>query len=193
MLLAIILQGEVKGLKAELERLHSRNDEMLNVIWSDIGHTSSASLNVSFAVARRMMGHTGKVKAVAWGSSTLLASASQDGRVFVWDALTNARTLGIKLESAWVMTCGYEQTRHKFLASGGLDNKCTLYDTAVTTATVSEPVSEFGSHEGYLSRVKFLGESRLLTASGDSTCCLWDIATTNRLEKFEDHAADVQR
>jgi len=187
------VQSEVRGLKSELERLHSHNDEMLNMIWSEIGHTSAASVKVSFAVARRLMGHSGKVKATAWGSANLLASAAQDGKVFIWDALKNARTLGIKLDLAWVMTCGYEETRHKFIATGGLDNKCTLYDTAVTTPTVTESAAVFNGHEGYLSRVKFLDEARMLTASGDSTCCLWDVQTTQRLERFEDHAADVQR
>ena len=183
----------MRGLKTELERLHSHNDEMLNVIWSDIGHTSAASVNVEFQVSRRLMGHSGKVKAAAWGSANLLASAAQDGKVFIWDAMKNARTLGIKLDLAWVMTCGYEGTKHNLVATGGLDNKCTLYDTAVTTPTISEPASVFNGHEGYLSRVKFLGETRMLSASGDSTCCLWDVNTTQRLDRFEDHAADVQR
>jgi len=58
-----------------------------------------------------------------------LVSASQDGRLLVWDALTTNKTHAIPLRSSWVMTCAYSPgDGGKFVASGGLDNNCSIYN-----------------------------------------------------------------
>ena len=186
------MQNEVAGLKAELQTLHDRVDDSLNSIWTSLGQSSPLK-STSFVVARRLAGHFGKVTALHWGSSTKLASASQDGKLYVWDAAAEARDLAIKLESAWVMTCSMERSAQRVIACGGLDNTCSLYDCSVSTPTVSRPSKEISGHEGYLSRVVFMSPQKILTASGDSTCCVWDTASGDRLAKFEDHAADVMR
>ena len=188
-----LLQSEVAGLKKELEALHAENDNVLHGVWASLGTASKGSQAVTFSLARRLAGHFGKVKALHWGSSSKLASASQDGKLFVWDAANDARTLSIKLESAWVMACAMDRSEQRIIACGGLDNTCSLYDCEVTAPTISKPSAEFTGHEGYLSKVTFIDKHHILTASGDSTCCIWDASSGQRLHKFEDHAADVAR
>jgi len=139
---------------------------------------------------RTLKGHFGKVYALNWGGeSTQLVSASQDGKLIVWNALTSNKVHCIPLKSAWVMTCSFEQTAGRLVACGGLDNNCTLYNLT-DEASLSSP-RELTQHEGYLSCARFLDESQIITSSGDSTCILWDIATEKPLRTFTDHSADV--
>ena len=49
-----------------------------------------------------------QVYAMDWASdSRHLVSASQDGKLIVWDAYTANKVHAIPLRSSWVMTCAY--------------------------------------------------------------------------------------
>ena len=48
-----------------------------------------------------------------------LVSASQDGKLIVWDAYTTNKVHAIPLRSSWVMTCAYSPTGN-FVACGEL-------------------------------------------------------------------------
>jgi guanine nucleotide-binding protein G(I)/G(S)/G(T) subunit beta-1 len=90
------------------------------------------------------------------------------------------------------MTCAFEQGSQKFVACGGLDNVCSLFNIASPpSTTLSETTHELTGHEGYLSCCRFLSTDEILTSSGDSTCVLWDIESNTRKVQFTDHAADV--
>lgn len=59
---------------------------------------------------RTLKGHFGKVYAMHWsGNGMDLVSASQDGKLIVWEAMQNVKTQAIPLRSSWVMTCAFEQ------------------------------------------------------------------------------------
>ena len=47
--------------------------------------------------------------------------------MIVWNAMTTFKVQNIALKSQWVMTCAFEQTNNSAVASGGLDNVCTVY------------------------------------------------------------------
>lgn len=55
-----------------------------------------------------------------------LVSASQDGKLIVWDSYTTNKVHAIPLRSSWVMTCAYAPSG-SFVACGGLDNICSIY------------------------------------------------------------------
>ena len=64
---------------------------------------------------RTLKGHFGKVYAMHWsGNGTDLVSASQDGKLIVWEAMQNVKTQAIPLRSSWVMTCAFEQVHNTF-------------------------------------------------------------------------------
>ena len=89
-----------------------------------------------------------QVYAMHWGAdSRNLVSASQDGKLIVWDSYstnkvrhhhhakeTNCKACNnrlnqvpaIPLRSSWVMTCAYAPSGN-FVACGGLDNICSIY------------------------------------------------------------------
>jgi len=134
----------------------------------------------------------GKVYALHWAGSgsEKLVSASQDGKLIVWNANSTNKVQAIPLRSSWVMTCAFEQEANRMVACGGLDNMCSVYtltnDTALNRATC-----ELASHDGYLSCCRFLNPESILTSSGDSTCILWDLNQTSVKRQFVDHSGDV--
>ena len=88
------------------------------------------------------------------------------------------------------MSCAFERRENELVASGGLDNTCTL--SAVGATDGAPPVGELQGHDGYVSCMQFAGgHDRLMTGSGDSTCILWDIARASRVQSFKDHGGDV--
>ena len=48
-------------------------------------------------------------------NSRHLLSASQDGKLIVWDSYTTIKEAAIPLKSSWVMTCGYAPSGKEFL------------------------------------------------------------------------------
>jgi guanine nucleotide-binding protein G(I)/G(S)/G(T) subunit beta-1 len=141
----------------------------------------------SVKLRRILKGHFNKVTASHWsGDSTKLVSASQDGNLLVWNAVTNNKIQSIPLKSSYVMAVGMEQTKGNMVACGGLDNLCTIYSTITNARAV-----EMASHDGYLSCCRFLDERQIITASGDSTCILWDIASAKPVSTMSEHTADA--
>ena len=139
---------------------------------------------------RSLKGHFGKVYAMHWaGTSKDLVSASQDGKLIVWDAIENVKTQAIPLRSSWVMTCAFEQSKNQLVACGGLDNLCSIYQ--INQAQVTRSYRELAAHDGYLSCARFIGESSILTSSGDQTCMLWDVELGTTKQTFTDHDGDV--
>lgn len=133
---------------------------------------------------RQLRGHYGKVTAVHWNSDSLV-SAGQDGNLLVWNPISSQKSKNIRLKSAYVMSVGMEASG-SLVACGGLDNLCTVYNTSDDRSAV-----ELGGHAGFLSCCRFIEPNRLVTASGDSTCILWDIPAAKPISTFKEHTADV--
>eukprot|EP00636_Phaeomonas_parva_P015323 CAMPEP_0118856406 /NCGR_PEP_ID=MMETSP1163-20130328/3888_1 /TAXON_ID=124430 /ORGANISM="Phaeomonas parva, Strain CCMP2877" /LENGTH=352 /DNA_ID=CAMNT_0006789499 /DNA_START=296 /DNA_END=1354 /DNA_ORIENTATION=- len=138
---------------------------------------------------RQLKGHFGKVYAMHWaGDSQQLVSASQDGKLIVWNGQTQNKIHAIPLRSSWVMTCAYS-TDGNFVACGGLDNICSIYTLA--QPNMMRPTRELAAHDGYLSCCRFVDNAQILTSSGDSTCILWNVETADDVKSFADHSGDV--
>eukprot|EP01036_Dinobryon_divergens_P027872 gene27872-36721_t len=140
---------------------------------------------------RILKGHLGKVYALHWSSSsTELVSASQDGKLIVWDAMNNVALHTIPLRSSWVLTCAFEPSRRNLVACGGLDNLCSIYQ--IQEASSNQRIHrELAAHEGYLSCCRFIDENFILTSSGDHSCMLWDIEAGVSKQTFAEHESDV--
>jgi guanine nucleotide-binding protein G(I)/G(S)/G(T) subunit beta-1 len=136
---------------------------------------------------RILKGHFGKITAVHWaGDSRGVVSASQDGNLLLWNAVTANKLQSISLKSSYVMSVGMEQTKGNMVACGGLDNLCTVYKLDNPSIAM-----EMASHDGFLSCCRFMSEEHILTSSGDSTCIRWDIASGRVLDTFAEHEADA--
>lgn len=164
---------QIENLKAQVSKAQ---DEKTNGFkgMKEIASGKGSQLGTTLKVRRTLKGHFGKVYAMHWsGNSKELVSASQDGKLIVWDAINNVKLQAIPLRSSWVMTCAFEQTRGGMVACGGLDNLCSIYQ--LNQPQVLRSFRELAAHDGYLSCCRFLAENQILTSSGDQTCMLWDI------------------
>lgn len=165
---------------------------------------------VAMRPRKTLKGHLAKIYAMHWAQDKRhLVSASQDGKLIVWDAYTSNKVHAIPLRSSWVMTCAYAPSGN-FVACGGLDNICSIYNLRSNQSNGSaagpggagaagqggstiKVARELSAHTGYLSCCRFLNDRQILTSSGDMTCMLWDIDAGMRVIEFNDHTGDVMR
>jgi guanine nucleotide-binding protein G(I)/G(S)/G(T) subunit beta-1 len=180
---------QVEGLKAQLAKVSKEKRAGFDGV-TDLVDDSMAKTFVTPKVRRTLKGHFGKVYALQWsGNNSDMVSASQDGKLIIWNAKDSMKLQAIPLRSSWVMTCAFEQTVGNLVASGGLDNLCSIYQT--NQPQVTRAHRELAGHDGYISSCRFLGESQIITSSGDSTCMLWDVELGQMKQTFADHESDV--
>lgn len=180
-------KNQISGLQQQIEQVQkSKRDQSL----SDAARGQPQAPvrgppNVK--LRRTLKGHFGKVTALHWGGDSChLVSASQDGNLLVWNAMTSNKIQSISLKSSYVMAVGMEQSQGRMIACGGLDNLCTVYKLDAPDKAV-----EMASHDGFLSCCRFLSQEHILTSSGDSTCIRWDIALGKPVDTFAEHTADA--
>lgn len=139
---------------------------------------------------KALKGHLAKIYAMHWSTDRRhLVSASQDGKLIIWDAYTTNKVHAIPLRSSWVMTCAYAPSGN-YVACGGLDNICSVYNLSSREGP-TRVARELSGHSGYLSCCRFINDRRILTSSGDMTCMLWDVETGSKVTEFADHLGDV--
>ncbi len=129
------IQKRLDAAKKKAETLKSDIEKVLadksNCNISDVTLKKASDLKElgnPLKLRRVLKGHFGKVYAMHWsGDSTNLVSASQDGKLVVWNGFTTNKVQAIPLRSSWVMTCAFEQTQGQLVAYGGLDNLCSIH------------------------------------------------------------------
>lgn len=185
----------------------SQNPSIPSTLWYRVANIRFLFLNTVRAVAqqahepipknqlmkakRTLKGHLAKIYAMHWSTDRRhLVSASQDGKLIIWDAYTTNKVHAIPLRSSWVMTCAYAPSGN-FVACGGLDNICSIYNLNQQREGPTRVARELSGHAGYLSCCRFINDRSILTSSGDMTCIRWDIETGQRVTEFADHLGDV--
>jgi len=181
-------ENEVKGLKEKIKALREEtNDTTLKQFSKD---TPAVSRTEKPRVRRTLKGHLAKIYSLQWAEDKpWLVSASQDGRMLVWDAMSSNKVHAIPLSSTWVMTCSYSPSGN-FVACGGLDNICSIFNLKTKEPTI-RVTRELNAHTGFLSCCRFITDKQILTSSGDFTCILWDVEGGTKITTFADHAGDV--
>lgn len=156
-----------------------------------IAHSHTDALpRIGMKPRRTLKGHLAKIYAMHWSTDRRhLVSASQDGKLIIWDAYTTNKVHAIPLRSSWVMTCAYAPSGN-YVACGGLDNICSIYNLSSREGP-TRVARELSGHTGYLSCCRFINDRRIITSSGDITCMLWDIETGQKVTEFADHLGDV--
>ncbi len=135
-------------------------------------------------------GHIGPVTSVAFSpNGQLLASASADQTVIVWDIATH-QPIGQPLLGHTDVVFGVAFSPNgQVLASGSDDGMVILWDVA-THQPIGEPLIGYG--DGILG-VAFSPDGKLLaTGSRDKYIVLWDVATHQRVgQTLTGHTAEV--
>jgi len=195
------LHDELKAMRVEKSTAPGSGGNWLDHTRGEMkdGH-KMGEISKTMKSRKALRGHFGKIYAMHWAQDdehkNQLVSASQDGKLIIWNGLTTHKLNAIMLRSSWVMTCAFSPSS-KYIACGGLDNLCSIYkvDDAKDPDSKMELV-ELGGHDGYLSCCRFIDDERIVTTSGDGTCIVWNIAGMSSHEQkqlmvLKDHTADV--
>nr|CAH7768133.1 unnamed protein product [Callosobruchus chinensis] len=139
-----------------------------------------------------MKGHLNKVNSVHYsGDNRHCVTGSLDGKLIIWDTYTGNKMQIIPLRSAWVMSVAFAPSGN-FVACGGMDNMCTVYDLNNRDANgVAKMVRELAGYDGFLSSCRFLDDKTVITGSGDMKICKWDLERGVKTSDFEAHNGDV--
>ncbi|XP_074839104.1 guanine nucleotide-binding protein G(I)/G(S)/G(T) subunit beta-2 [Carettochelys insculpta] len=186
--------SELEQLRQEAEQLRNQIRDARKACGDSTLSQITAGMDpvgrIQMRTRRTLRGHLAKIYAMHWGTdSRLLVSASQDGKLIIWDSYTTNKVHAIPLRSSWVMTCAYAPSGN-YVACGGLDNICSIYSLKTREGNVRVS-RELPGHTGYLSCCRFLDDNQIITSSGDTTCALWDIETGQQTTAFGGHSGDV--
>jgi guanine nucleotide-binding protein G(I)/G(S)/G(T) subunit beta-1 len=184
---------DIAALKEKIERRRGDPESDRQPLAELCAKKAVARVVAGLKQRRILKGHFGKIYAMHWSNdSQQLVSASQDGKLIIWNAFTTNKVHAIPLRSSWVMTCAYSPSGN-MVACGGLDNLCSVYKMPSNKegAQQHKTFAELAQHEGYLSCCRFIRDDEIITSSGDSTCILWDVETKAPKAIFNDHTGDV--
>lgn len=193
---------EARNLYTEIEFLKDRiKDTTLAEASQNIDMISNHSINPR--MYNNLEGHQTKIAKIDWLSdSNQILSASQDGFMILWDAVTGYKKHIVELENQWVLTCSVSP-KGNLIASGGLDNCLTIYNIdgnnngrpsqreQMSNHFGNSSKSVFKGHRAYISDCKFLNNDAVLSSSGDMTCALWDVQKNTRVCQFVEHTGDI--
>ena len=128
------------------------------------------------ADVRALAGHTDAIRDLAIGPGDVIATASMDGTVRLWDLATGeGRILGTHTDGAEVVAFSPDGS---VLASAGGDRVVRLWDPR----TGAERAALHG-HDQVIDSLSFSPDGTRLVSSGfDGTISLWDVATGARHE-----------
>lgn len=197
------LKAKIKEAKEKLRELSTSVNEKLGSKWpasSAMPGDDTVKISGKLKTKRKLGGHFGKVVSIGWGREGERAmTASQDGHVIIWNALSATKAHVVPLKSSWVMFAEMSQEGAELFATGGLDNVATIWQTP-TSGSAYRLQSELYGHDGYVCSARFLSDAKLLTTSGDGTAGLWDLSkprgksekdVDDRVSVYKGHEKDV--
>lgn len=189
-----LISEEEKALDAELLNLKIALSNAQKAVADTTFYKMTVNVpelgRVKFKLRKHLRGHLAKVTSLQWASDNqLLLSASQDGKLIIWDTFTRKKVYMIVLKTTWVIGSAISPSMN-FVASGGLDNLISLFAIKSRESNV-KLVREMNGHNGYISSLRFVNDQHLLSCSGDKSCALWDVEKGQIITKYCGHANDV--
>jgi len=141
-----------------------------------------------------LSGHTNTITSVAFNSyGTLLASASLDGTIKLWNPTAGKKIREIEVHAP-VLSIAFSPDG-QFLASGASDGTVKLWNPETGNEVRSFrdlSLSEAKGHNGQVLSVAFSPDGKLLASSSwNGVIKIWDYQTGEELRTLEEHGSDV--
>jgi len=134
---------------------------------------------------RTLRGHFAKVHDLSWSKdSRTLVTASQDGKILLWDAYTGHKENLIHAECKWMMSCDMSPLGRLVIA-GGLDCLCTIYQVAGDSE--QQCIRQRLDHNNFIACCQFMDEGTILTSTGDGIAYMWDLVTNTAVTEYKGH------
>jgi guanine nucleotide-binding protein G(I)/G(S)/G(T) subunit beta-1 len=183
------LEDEIFGLKKQIKSASEEKIDTDLVKAAKKKDVKYSGLNIK--LRRTLRGHIAKVLEFDFceNEPDLLVSASQDGKLIVWNGLTTNKLYVIPLKSQWVLTCGFSPGGG-LVSCGGLDNTVYLYRLK-EDKTIPDESIDLKGHEGSISKIRFYDNEHVVSCSGDRSAALWNIDSNNIEQQFWGHTRDV--
>ncbi|KAK6525825.1 hypothetical protein TWF281_010868 [Arthrobotrys megalospora] len=137
------------------------------------------------ALLQILEGHTGTVQAIAFSTNGMLASASGDHTIKIWNAATGALLQTLEGHTGWVQ--GLAFSTGDLLASASDDETIGIWNTGAGVLS-----RKLGGHAGWVVAVAFSADGVLASASHDNTVKVWDPAAGVLLRTLEGHTDTVR-
>ena len=137
---------------------------------------------------RRLFDIGAPVDAVAMSDTgDRIATASQDGRLLLWDVDTGDLLQQFAGHTERVTSLQFVGRRSDLLVSGSWDDTAILWDV-----TTGEAIRTYNGHtDDVLDVAVNLGANQVATGSSDGTARVWELNTGNQLTLFDDHDGPV--
>lgn len=175
----------------ELESRLSQAQEELTTASADGAKRTNKDWLPNAPAKRSLVGHRDKINAVSFHPNySILASASVDATVKIWDWETGELERTLKGHTKAVTDCDFDSSGKilgmfyplLFVGVSQVDPATCSQDLFIKLWNVIEDYTNFATlrgHEHSISSVRFLpGGARVASSSRDSTVRIWDVQTT---------------
>jgi hypothetical protein len=116
----------------------------------------------------------------------LLATASRDKTVQLWDTATGQRVRTLRGHTDWVWCVAFRPDGH-FLVSGGRDRVVKVWETSS-----GQEVKTLAGHASQVMTAGFTPDGkRLVTGAADELIKVWDVATWQEIQTLRGHTETV--
>ncbi|WP_069470017.1 NACHT and WD repeat domain-containing protein [Candidatus Marithrix sp. Canyon 246] len=186
---AVLIAKSQTVTKEELQRA-----VLLAVQAQRIFDTSETQQNLNYILNKlvpmehTLKGHRGSVLSLAFSpDNNLLASASKDGTVRIWNLNTNTEIGRLTQHRGDVLSVAFSPNG-KMIATGGEDSTIILWDAA----TFKSIGSSLKNHDFKVWSVAFSPNGKYLASgSYDTNIIIWNVETMVELGRFEQHKKTV--
>jgi WD40 repeat protein len=145
------------------------------------------SFNTSKVLAHTLIGHAERIESLAFLlKGKLLASASADGAVKVWNVEAGTLTHAFDASNNAIGVLAVSPNGD-WLALAGNDNKIKLWDASAGTTA-----NELSGHAGSVRQIAFSPDGRTLASvSRDQSVILWDVDSGQLIHHLRGYAHEI--
>lgn len=128
-----------------------------------------ATDKIDFIGGKGLLGHRGIVTSVAWSPDGLLASASADGTIIIWDLVSGRPVQTLHNNKCSVQSVAWSADGKLASAACG--------DIVIWDLTSSQPAQTLHGYSGGINNLVWLSDGRLAANGGRGYILIWDLTS----------------